>query len=263
MAPRPKQYGATLSEFLTSPTGRSLAYARTDGDGPGIVFLGGFKSDMSGTKALFLQDWAKANGRAFLRFDYSGHGQSSGAFTDGCIGDWAEDAIAVLDELTAGPQVLVGSSMGGWIALLVARARPARVHGIVGIAAAPDFTEDSMWPQLTPAQQQQVLQTGQTTLPNDYDDQPYILTRRLFEDGKTRLVLRDPLPLPFRVRLLQGTGDEAVDVSVPLRLMAHADCPDMELRLLKDVDHRFSTPHCLQLIAAAIDDVSASAPAIA
>lgn len=250
-----------MSAFLKSPSGRSLAYIRTDGDGPGIVFLGGFKSDMTGTKALFLEDWAKAKGRAFLRFDYSGHGQSSGAFTDGCIGDWAEDAIAVLEELTTGPQVLVGSSMGGWIALLVARAMPARVRGIVGVAAAPDFTEDSMWPQLTHAQQQQVLQTGQTALPNDYDDQPYILTRRLFEDGQTRLVLRDPLSLPFPVRLLQGTGDEAVDVSVPLRLMEHADCPNMELRLLKDVDHRFSTPHCLQLIAAAIDDVCAGTPA--
>lgn len=245
-----------MSEFLTTPNGRSLAYSRSDGDGPGIVFLGGFKSDMSGTKAVFLEDWARTNGRAFLRFDYSGHGQSSGAFTDGCIGDWAEDAMAAITALTKGPQILVGSSMGGWIALLVARAMSDHVCGMVGVAAAPDFTEDSMWPQLTPAQQQQILQTGQTELPNEYDDQPYILTRRLFEDGKTRLVLRDPLDLPFPVRLLQGTRDEAVDISVPLRLLEHATCPDMHLRLLKDVDHRFSTPQCLHLITAAIEEIT-------
>ncbi|MBR3369649.1 MAG: alpha/beta hydrolase [Rhodobacteraceae bacterium] len=249
-----------MPTILTSPKGRSLAYVRTEGSGPGVVFLGGFKSDMTGTKAVFLEDWAKRNGRAFLRFDYSGHGQSSGAFTDGCIGDWAEDAMAALEALTTGPQILVGSSMGGWIALLVARKMPARVHAIVGVAAAPDFTEDSMWPQLSAAQQQQVLQIGQTELAHGHDDQPYFLTRRLFEDGKRNLVLRDPLPLPFAVRLLQGTRDDAVDVSVPLRLMEHADCPDMELRLLKDVDHRFSTPRCLHLIAAAIEDVSATAP---
>ncbi|MGP9790525.1 alpha/beta fold hydrolase [Roseinatronobacter sp. NSM] len=247
-----------MSAVLTSPTGRSLAYVRTEGHGPGVVFLGGFKSDMTGTKALFLEEWAKRTGRAFLRFDYSGHGQSSGAFTDGCIGDWAEDAMAVLAGLTTGPQILVGSSMGGWISLLVARKMPARVQAFIGVAAAPDFTEDSMWPQLSAVQQQQVLQTGQTRLAHGHDDQPYILTRRLFEDGKRHLVLRDALPLPFAVRLLQGTRDEAVDVSVPLRLMDHADCPDMDLRLVKDVDHRFSTPRCLGLIAAAIEDVSAN-----
>ncbi|MDD7970243.1 alpha/beta hydrolase [Roseinatronobacter alkalisoli] len=245
-----------MTSFLHTPGGRSLAYSRIDGSTPGIVFLGGFKSDMSGTKAVFLEDWAKTAGRAFLRFDYSGHGQSSGAFTDGCIGDWAEDAAAAITALTSGPQILVGSSMGGWIALLLARAMPERVHALIGVAAAPDFTEDSMWPQLTPAQQQQVTQTGQTELPNDYDDQPYILTRRLFEDGKSQLVLRAPLALPFPVRLMQGTRDEAVDISVPLRLLEHADCPDMHLRLVKDMDHRFSTPDCLNLITAAINEVS-------
>lgn len=244
-----------MAEYLTTDTGRKLAYHKTDGRGPGIVFLGGFMSDMSGTKAVWLEDWARAQGRAFLRFDYSGHGQSSGAFTDGCIGDWAADARAALSALTEGPQVLVGSSMGGWIALLLARAMPERVHALVGIAAAPDFTEDSMWPGLSDAQRVEIMDKGQTTLPNDYDA-PYTLTRRLFEDGKDQLVLRAPLPLPFPVRLLQGTRDDAVATTVPLRLMEHADCPDMRLELVKDEDHRFSSPRCLDLIARAITEVS-------
>ncbi|MCC1480117.1 alpha/beta fold hydrolase [Roseibaca sp. Y0-43] len=244
-----------MAEYLTTDTGRTLAYHKTDGRGPGIVFLGGFMSDMSGTKAVWLEDWARAQGRAFLRFDYSGHGQSSGGFTDGCIGDWAADARAVLSALTEGPQVLVGSSMGGWIALLLARTMPERVHALVGIAAAPDFTEDSMWPGLSDTQRAEIMDKGQTTLPNDYDA-PYTLTRRLFEDGKHQLVLRAPLPLPFPVRLLQGTRDDAVATSVPLRLMEHADCPDMRLELVKDEDHRFSSPRCLDLIARAIVEVS-------
>jgi len=244
-----------MVDYLETAQGRKLAYHKTDGRGPGIVFLGGFMSDMSGTKAVWLENWARSNGRAFLRFDYSGHGESSGAFTDGCIGDWAADAMAALTALTEGPQILVGSSMGGWIALLLARAMPARVHALVGIAAAPDFTEDSMWPGLSDAQRAEIMDKGQTTLPNDYDA-PYTLTRRLFEDGKHQLVLRSPLALPFPVRLLQGTRDEAVATSVPLRLMDHADCPDMRLELVKDADHRFSTPDCLTLIARAIAELS-------
>ncbi len=246
-----------MAEFLETAQGRKLAYHRSAGAGPGIVFLGGFMSDMSGTKAVWLEEWARAQGRSFLRFDYSGHGESSGAFEDGCIGDWAEDALAALTTLTKGPQVLVGSSMGGWIALLLARAAPARVHGLVGVAAAPDFTEDSMWPGLTEDQRRAVLDHGQTAVPNAYDDRPYILTQRLFEDGRTRRVLNAPLPLPFPVRLLQGTADEAVDTTVPLRLLDHADSPDMRLTLVKGADHRFSTPECLDLIAQAITEVSA------
>ncbi|NBB98086.1 MAG: alpha/beta fold hydrolase [Alphaproteobacteria bacterium] len=244
-----------MADYLDTDTGRRLAYHKTEGTGPGIVFLGGFMSDMSGTKAVWLEDWARRNGRAFLRFDYSGHGESSGAFAEGCIGDWAADAMAAVTTLTEGPQVLVGSSMGGWIALLLARAMPERVHALVGIAAAPDFTEDSMWPDLTDAQRAEIMEQGQTTLPNDYDA-PYTLTRRLFEDGRDRLVLRSALSLPFPVRLLQGTRDEAVATSVPLRLMDHAECPDMRLELVKDADHRFSTPRCLDLIARAVAEVS-------
>lgn len=244
-----------MTQHLLTPAGRSLAYHQLPGRLPAIVFLGGFRSDMTGTKAVFLQDWAARHGQAFVRFDYSGHGASSGAFTDGCIGDWACDACAVLDHLVKGPALLVGSSMGGWIALLLALRRPAQVAGVLGIAAAPDFTEDSMWPRLTEAQRAQILSSGQVALPNAYDDTPYILTRRLFEDGRRQLVLRSPLPLPFPVRLLQGDQDDAVATEVPLRLMAHAECPDMRLTLVKGADHRFSTPECLDLIGRELTDL--------
>ncbi len=244
-----------MTEFLTTPQGRRLAYERRAGRGPGVVFLGGFKSDMQGTKALYLQDWAARTGRAFLRFDYSGHGQSSGDFLEGAIGDWFEDARAAVQALTEGPQVLVGSSMGGWISLLLARALPARVAGLIGIAAAPDFTEDSMWAGFTPAQRAALEAEGRVVLPSDYDPAGYVITRRLIEEGRGQLVLRDPLPLPFPVRLLQGTADSDVPPAVALRLLDHATGPDIRLTLVKGADHRFSTPECLALIEAAIAEV--------
>jgi pimeloyl-ACP methyl ester carboxylesterase len=244
-------------DHLTTPQGRRIAYHQTAGQGPGVVFLGGFKSDMQGTKAVYLQDWAERNGRAFLRFDYSGHGQSSEDFLDGAIGDWFEDAQAAVTALTEGPQVLVGSSMGGWIALLLARAVPDRVAGLVGIAAAPDFTEDSMWQGFTEAQRAEMATTGQVALPSEYSDAPYVITRRLIEDGRDHLVLRAPLALPFPVRLLQGTADVDVPQEVALRLLAHATGDDIRLSLVKGADHRFSTPDCLAMITQAIDDVLA------
>jgi pimeloyl-ACP methyl ester carboxylesterase len=246
-----------MTEYLTTPQGRRIAYHRTQGAGPGVVFLGGFRSDMTGTKAQYLEDWARARGRAFLRFDYSGHGQSSGDFLDGCIGDWAADARAALDALTTGRQVLVGSSMGGWIALLLARARPERVAGLVGIAAAPDFTEDGMWAEFSEQQRRALMEVGQVAQPSEYSDAPNIITRRLIEDGRAPLVLRAALPLPFPVRLLQGTADMDVPVSVALRLLEHAEGDDIRLTLVKGADHRFSTPECLPLIEAAIEDITA------
>ena len=246
-----------MTEFLTTPQGRRIAHHRRAGAaGPGVVFLGGFMSDMTGTKAQYLQDWAERMDRPFLRFDYSGHGQSSGRFEDGCIGDWAEDAIAAITHLTTGPQVLVGSSMGGWIALLVARAMPERVQGMVGIAPAPDFTEDSMWQGFSADQRAALLRDGQITIPSDYSPQGYPITRRLIEDGRRHLVLRAPLSLPFPLRILQGTADTDVPPAVALRLMDHADSPDLHLTLVKGADHRFSTPQCLAMIAAAVEQVS-------
>lgn len=242
-----------MTDFLTTAQGRRIAYHRHPGQGPGMVFLGGFKSDMTGTKAQFLEGWAQDRGRAFLRFDYSGHGQSSGDFLDGCIGDWFADALAVLDGLTQGPQVLVGSSMGGWIALLLARARPERVAALVGIAAAPDFTEDSMWASFDEGQRAALARDGHVDLPSEYSDEPYRITRRLIEDGRRHLVLRTSLDLPFPVRLLQGTDDSDVPVSVALRLMEHASSPDLRLTLVKGADHRFSYPENLTLLAQTLD----------
>lgn len=250
----------TEAQFLTTAQGRRIAYHQTAGQGPGVVFLGGFKSDMTGTKATYLEAWAAGAGRAFLRFDYSGHGQSSGAFLDGAIGDWYEDALAAVSSLTTGPQILVGSSMGGWIALLLARAIPQRIAGLVGVAAAPDFTEDSLWPGLTAAQRDQMAQTGQVALPSDYSDDPYIITRRLIDEGRSRLVLRAPLYLPFPVRLLQGTADTDVPPAVALRLLDHATGHDIRLTLIKDADHRFSTPACLALIAQSVGAILDSRP---
>lgn len=247
-----------MAEMLQTPQGRRIAYHRTPGTAPGVVFLGGLRSDMEGTKALHLEAWAKASGRAFLRFDYSGHGQSSGRFEDGAIGDWAEDARAVLDALTTGPQVLVGSSMGGWQALLLARAVPGRIAGLVTIAAAPDFTEDGMWASFDAAQRQAIETEGRIALPSDYGA-PMIVTRRLIEDGREHLVLRAPLPLPMPVRLLQGTADADVDMSVALRLLDHAAGPDLRLTLVDGADHRFSDAECLGLITASLEEVLARA----
>ncbi|MEB8385835.1 alpha/beta fold hydrolase [Rhodobacteraceae bacterium KMM 6894] len=246
--------------YLDGPKGRRIAYRQTSGAGPGIVFLGGFRSDMEGTKAVHLEQAAQARGRSFLRFDYSGHGASSGTFEEGGIGDWAADAMAVIDALTTGPQILVGSSMGGWISLLVACAMPDRVAGLVTIAAAPDFTEDSMWNGFDAAQRAQLLRDGVIPLPSEYGD-PYPITRRLIEDGRENLVLRTPLTLPFPVRFLQGSADRDVDMSVALRLLAHAQGPDMRLNIVKGADHRFSDATCLDLITDAVDEVSARADA--
>ncbi len=243
-----------VPQTLETPQGRTLAYHLTAGQGPCVVFLGGLKSDMQGTKALFLEDWARREGRAFLRFDYSGHGESSGDFTDGCIGDWAQDTLAAVSALTTGKIVPVGSSMGGWQSLLLCRAMPERIAGLVTIAAAPDFTEDGYWASFTDAQKQQLDALGQVELPSDYME-PYIITKRMIEDGRKQLVLRSPLHLPFTVRFLQGTADTAVSVATAVRLLEHATGPDMQLQLVKDADHRFSDDRCLQLMQAAVQEV--------
>ena len=252
--------GGPMSEpqFLITKGGRKIAYHQRAGQRTGVVFLGGLRSDMGGAKALYLDDWAQSQNRAFLRFDYSGHGQSSGRFEDGAIGDWFADAQAALT-LTTGPQILVGSSMGGWIALLLARAVPERIAGLVGIAAAPDFTEDGMWAGFDENQRKQLLDAGQIALKSDYSDDPTIITRRMIEDGRSHLVLRSPLHLPFPTRFLQGTADGDVPPSVALALLDHAQGPDMRLTLVKGADHRFSTPDCLAMIGRAVMEVTQGA----
>lgn len=243
-----------MVDFLETEQGRRLAYHKTEGAGPTVVFLGGLKSDMEGTKAIHLEDWSKARGQAFLRFDYSGHGQSSERFEDGCIGDWHEDTLAAVDALTEGALVVVGSSMGGWQALLLAKARADRIKGMVTIAAAPDFTEDGYWANFTDAQKEALETVGHVELPSDYME-PYIITKRMIEDGRDHLVLRKALPLPFPVRFLQGTEDTAVTRETALRLLDHAASENMRLTLVKGGDHSLSDPRSLDLITQAITEV--------
>lgn len=243
-----------MADFLETAQGRQIAYHKTEGAGPTVVFLGGLKSDMEGTKAIHLETWCKARGQAFLRFDYSGHGQSSGSFEEGAIGDWHEDTLAAIDALSDGDLVVVGSSMGGWQALLLSKARAGRIKGLVTIAAAPDFTEDGYWANFSDAQKEALDTIGHVELPSDYME-PYIITKRMIEDGRNHLVLRDPLPLPFPVRFLQGTNDTAVTRETALRLLDHAESEDMRLTLVRDGDHSLSDPRSLDLITQAITEV--------
>lgn len=245
-----------MTEYLTTPQGRRIAYHLTAGKGPAIVFCGGLKSDMEGTKALHLEDWATSNGRAFLRFDYSGHGISDGAFEDGCIGDWFEDASAAID-LIDGPVILVGSSMGGWVSLLLTRERPDKVAGLVTIAGAPDFTEDGYWAGFSDAEKATVMNEGRIEIPNEYVE-PYVITRRLIEDGRTRLILRSPLQFDMPVRILQGAADDVVLQSVAERLFAHATGDDIQLTVVKGEDHRFSSPRCLAVIEKSVVEILGS-----
>ncbi|MFT3975141.1 MAG: alpha/beta hydrolase [Amaricoccus sp.] len=241
-------------DLLDLPDGRRIAYRLRPGASPTVVFLGGFRSDMTGTKADCLDGWAAGAGLGFLRFDYTGHGASSGRFEDGAIGDWVRDAAETIGRLTRGPLVLVGSSMGGWIALRLVAELGLRVAGLVGIAAAPDFTEDSMWAAMDAAIRERLIRDGRVEVPSDHEA-PYPITRRLIEDGRENLVLRSPLRLPFPVRLLHGTADTDVAPAVALRLLAHAEGPDIRLTLVKGADHRFSSPEALALLTATVAQV--------
>ena len=233
--------------ILSRPDGATIAYHKTaakvsESRAPGIVFLGGFMSDMTGSKAVALETFARTRGRAFVRFDYQGHGASSGRFEEGTIGRWAEDAIAVLDALTDGPQILVGSSMGGWIMLLTALARPERVAGLVGIAAAPDFTETLMWRQFTPDIRATLEREGVYRQPSDYGEAPYPITLALLEDGRRHLLMDRPIPLTCPVRLIHGTADPDVPYTLSLDLMGRLESTDVEVTLVKGGGHRLSEP---------------------
>ena len=225
--------------------GVPLAWRRLSGRGPGVVFLGGFNSDMTGSKAEFLAGWCEARGTPFLRFDYSGHGASGGRFVDGTIGRWAEDAARVVTALTEGPQVLVGSSMGGWIALLLARRMAIRA--LVGIAPAPDFTEDLMWAEFAPEQRAMIERDSVWHRPSAYGD-PYPITRALIEDGRNHLLLRAPIALEAPVRILQGQQDPDVPWRHALRIAEAVKGGDVRIHLIKDGDHRLSRPQDLALL---------------
>ena len=238
---------------LTLPDGGHLAYHRLEGASPGLVFLGGFSSDMTGTKAVFLEDYARARGQAFLRFDYRGHGQSSGTFTDFTIGDWAADAEQALTALTEGPQILIGSSMGGWIMLLVALRHAERTAALAGIAAAPDFTEDLMWAKYPEEVRQTLQRDGIYQEQSDYSEEPYSITLRLVEEGRSHLLLRQPIPITCPVRLLHGTNDTDVPPEVGLTLLDRLESSDATLTLVKDGDHRLSEPRDLARLARTLD----------
>jgi pimeloyl-ACP methyl ester carboxylesterase len=240
---------------LTRVDGATIAYHRTAGSSPGVVFLGGFRSDMTGTKALCLEDYCRRRGQAYLRFDYFGHGASSGDTALGTIGRWAEDSVAVLDCLTDGPQVLVGSSMGGWLMLLAALARRSRVCALIGVAAAPDFTEDLVWPRLDPEQQQELRGTGAVTLPSEYDPGGYTYRLSLFEDGKRHLVMRRTIDLECPVRLLHGMSDASVPWQTSLSLAERLASRDIVVTLIKDGDHRLSRDSDLERLARTLDEL--------
>jgi pimeloyl-ACP methyl ester carboxylesterase len=240
---------------LARPDGNWVAYAKTAGQEPAVVFLGGFRSDMTGTKAVALEAWARTAGQAFLRFDYLGHGQSSGRFEDGTIGRWLDDSLAAIDQLTTGRLVLVGSSMGGWLSLLVARARPERVAGLVLIAAAPDFTERMLLEGLSAEERVRLEREGRLERPSQYSPEPSVFTWRLIEEGRSHLLLDKGLSLPCPVRLLHGQSDPDVPWEYSLRIAAHLEAPEVVTTLVKGGDHRLSTPRDIARLIAIIKDL--------
>ena len=254
-------------QILDREDGSVLAYYKTEArkasaeDGPampGLMFLGGFMSDMTGSKALALEDFARRRGQGFLRFDYRGHGASSGQFAEGTIGAWLADAEAVLDRLTEGPQILVGSSMGGWIMLLLALRRPDRVAGLIGIAAAPDFTETLIGPRSTDELRAAMARDGYVLYPSAYSEEPYVITARLIEEGRDHLLLGGPIPIACPVHLLQGMADPDVPWRTAVKLAEALVSEDVQITMLKATGHRFSEPHELALLLHAAEAMSAA-----
>ena len=225
---------------LPREDGHRIAYHQLDGRGPMVVWLGGFHSDMQGAKALALQAWAQRTGRSFLRFDYFGHGASTGAFEDGVIGRWRDDSLAVADQLTTGPLILVGSSMGAWLACLVALARPERIAGLVLIAPAIDFTEALIEPQLSAEARACLKRNGVWRRSSDYDQDGYAITARLLDEARTWSLLPGPIPIKAPTRILQGGADPDVPWGHALRLVAALEAQDLIFTLIKDGDHRLS-----------------------
>lgn len=242
------------TEYLVRDDNLRLAYRATAGGRPTVVWLGGFHSDMTGTKAQVLADQAQATGGGYLRFDYFGHGESDGDFADGTISRWREDALAVIDQLTEGPLVLVGSSMGGWIACLAAIARPDRVKAMVLIAPAPDFTEKLMEPELSEEAKAAIARDGRWIRPSDYDDGGYAITRELLEDGARWSILSGPVPIDVPVRVLQGGADPDVPWTHALELANSLTSSDVVFTLIKDGDHRLSRPQDLERLVAAVNE---------
>lgn len=236
---------------MTTTQRPRLAYHLTEGAGPTIVFLPGYASDMAGTKALALEAWAKANGRAFLRFDYGGCGTSEGAFEEQALADWRDDALAMIDHAVTGPVVLVGSSMGGWIMLLAALARPERVVAMVGIAAAPDFTD---W-GFSQEEKLYILQYGKLERPNPYGPEATVYTRRFWQSGEANRVMHGPVAFDGPVRLLHGQRDTDVPFSQSVRLAELLRSDDVQVTLVKDGDHRLSRDADIALLIRTVEEL--------
>ncbi|MGH1456017.1 MAG: alpha/beta hydrolase family protein [Alphaproteobacteria bacterium] len=247
-------------EYIVNSRSQRIAYiyspASAAGEGfPVVMFLGGFRSDMEGTKALYLEEQCKARGQGFIRFDYTGHGSSGGLFEEGAIGAWRDDAKCVLDQVVRGNVVLVGSSMGGWISLLLLLERAERIAGVVGIAAAPDFTKE-IEAQLTPEQMDIMMRDGRIEVPNDYSDEPYIFTRDLIEDGRKNSLLDGSYNINVPMVLVQGKMDDDVPWEKALRIQKAFDGPKTDVVFVDDGDHRLSKPDELEVIWQAVMSVS-------
>ncbi|MDE0332498.1 MAG: alpha/beta hydrolase [Nitrospinae bacterium] len=247
----------SATSFLRRENGTSLAYFRLEGESPGLMFLGGFRSDMSGTKASALEAHCRKVGRAYVRFDYGGHGESSGKFEDGTIGEWAEDALAILDGVAQGPQVLVGSSMGGWMMLLAALARPERVKGLVGVASGPDFTAGFKEHRLTEELKAELDERGYVMHPPNIWEEPYPITRKLLDEGDSHLLLRGEIDLACPVRLIHGMRDETISWEVSLKVLNLLKGDDVRLTLVKDGGHRLSRDQDIELIIRAAEELAA------
>jgi pimeloyl-ACP methyl ester carboxylesterase len=241
--------------FLSLTSKHQLAYHLSEGKTPTVIFFGGFKSDMQGGKALALEAFCKVRGQRFIRFDYSGHGQSSGKFTDGTIGSWKEDALTVLDQLGTEKNILIGSSMGGWIALLIALARPEKVSGIITIAAAPDFTERRIWEQSSDEARRQLMEEGIYHAPSCYGEDPYPITRQLVEEGRHHLIMNSAIDVRVPVRLLHGRLDPDVPWQTSAELMEKLASDDVELHVIKNAGHRLSEPNNLQLLCKTLEEL--------
>lgn len=248
-------------KFLNVGTGiaaRRIALRSRQGAAPGLFWLGGFKSDMRGTKAEALDLWARDHGRGMTRFDYSGHGESGGNFTDGTIGRWLEEGLAVFDACCRGPQIVIGSSMGGWLALLLARelarrgARDPSVASLVLVAPAVDFTEELMWKRFPPEVKREIEDTGVWARPSQYSDQPYPITRSLIEEGRRHLLLDGMIETGCPVRILQGVRDPDVPWQHAVELTSRFARDDVVLTLVKDGDHRLSRPEDIERLIAAV-----------
>jgi pimeloyl-ACP methyl ester carboxylesterase len=250
-----KIHSTALPSFLQLPDGRRLAYRLTPGALPGVLFLGGFRSDMTGAKATAVEEFCRQEGRRCVRFDYTGHGLSSGNFMGGTIGAWKNDVLAILDHVATGANILIGSSMGGWLMLLATMERYEQVVGMIGIASAPDFTESLIWQPASKELKKELMEKGVIYAPSCNGEAPYPITRTLIQEAPQHLVLGRNIPLGMPIRLIHGTHDQDVPWQMSVKLLDHLKSPDISLELVKEGDHRLSFPAHLALLYRTLDEM--------